>query len=233
MNKLTYSGASIALAALLTMAPALTFAQVNINSEATGSLEADVNLNATDSDATLEVGTDTEVNSATGTEKDTATNTETDTGLALRLNADGVAIISAIDVNTEADLEVFAHNVAVTNDLVSEMETEVTEEGKSRVIVTYTHQGELFGVMPITMESTTIVTTGDGEVEVESDLPWWSFVVTKKNHAAGEIESRIKDNPTVMMSAEMEATAAVQAEVIEAVVTELEAHSALHAALNG
>ncbi len=230
MKKIISSGASLALVAGLTFVPALTFAQVNINSEATGSLDSTIDVSASGTEAILEIGTDTE---ATTTTEGTSTETDAEGSLSLRLNADGVAITSAADVNTSADLEVFAYNMTATEKTVDEAHAEVTAEGQSRVEVVYKHYGELFGLMPVVIKSTTVVTTGNGEVEVESDLPWWSFMATKKNHAANEIESRIKDNATVMMSAEMEASAAVQAEIIEAVVAELDAHTSLHTSLNG
>lgn len=232
MKKLISSGASLALVSALTFVPVLAFAQVNINSEATGSLDSSIDINASGTDAILEIGTDTESTaSTTMDENDSATTAEG--SLSLRLNADGIAITSAADVNTEADLEVFAYNMAATEKTVDEANAEVTADGQSRVEVVYKHYGELFGLMPVVIKSTTVVTTGNGEVEVESDLPWWSFMATKKNHAASEIESRIKDNATVMLSAEMEASAAVQAEIIEAVVAELDAHTSLHTSLNG
>lgn len=232
MKKLISSGASLALVAGLTFVPVLTFAEVTINSEATGSLDSNLEVNASGTDAILEIGTNTETSTTMG-ENETAADTDTEGSLSLRLNADGLAITSAADVNTEADLEVFAYNMAATEKTIDEANAEVTAEGQSRVEVVYKHYGELFGLMPVVIKSTTVVTTGNGEVEVESDLPWWSFMATKKNHAASEIESRIQDNATVMMSAEMEASAAVQAEIIEAVVAELDAHTSLHTSLNG
>ena len=230
MKKIISSGASLALVVGLTFVPALTFAQVNVNSEATGSLNTDIDLSAASSSDILEIGVDGETEATTSVQED---ETDTKGSLSLRLNADGVAIISASEVNTEADLEVFAYNMVASEETVDEANAEVTADGKSRVEVVYKHYGELFGVMPVVIKSTTVVTTGDGEVVVESDLPWWSFMATKKNHAADEIESRIKDNATVMMSAEMEASAAVQAEIMEAVVTELNAHSSLYTSING
>lgn len=230
MKQLISSGASLALVTTLAFVPAITFAQVNINSEATGSLDSAIDLNSSSSEAILEIGTDTEA--STTVESDDS-KVEAEGDLSLRLNADGVAITSAADVNTDADLEVFAYNMSASEETIDEARAEVTADGQSRVEVVYKHYGELFGLMPVVIKSTTVVTSGDGEVEVESDLPWWSFMATKKNHAASEIEARIKDNPTVMMSAEMEASAAVQAEIIEAVVAELDAHTSLHTSLNG
>lgn len=232
MKNIISTGASLALVAALTFVPVLTFAQVNINSEATGSLNTDTVLSATGSDAMLEISMEGESKATTSINED-RTETDSEGGLSLRLNADGVAITSATSVNTDADLEVFAYNLAATLKTVDEAEAEVTAEGKSRVEVVYKHYGELFGVMPVVIKSTTVVTTGSGEVEVESSLPWWSFMATRKNHAANEIESRIKDNATVMMSAELEANAAVQAEIMEAVVAELDAHASLQTSING
>lgn len=232
MKHLISTGVSLALVGGLAFVPALTFAQVNINSEANGTLGTDIDLTATGSNSVLEVETKATSTATSSTDDELSETTNRGT-LSLRLNADGVAITSAAEVNTDADLEVFAHNIAATEETVDETHAETTAEGESRVEVVYKHYGELFGIMPVAIKSTTVVTTGDGEVEVRSNLPWWSFLATKKNHAANEIESRIKDNATVMMSAEMEANAAVQAEIIEAVVAELNAHASLHMSING
>jgi hypothetical protein len=237
MKKLIYSGASLALVSALTLIPVTSFAQINVNSSTTGSININAHGNATSSDAMIEIGAEVGIGDDTSTTSTSTTEDMEDTNdegnLSLRLNANGVAITSASEVNTEADLEVFAHNVTATEETVDEADAEVTAEGQSRVEVVYKHYGELFGVIPVVIKSTTVVTTGNGEVEVDSNLPWWSFMATKKTHAANEIEARIKDNPTVMMSAEMEANAAIQAQIMEAVVAELNAHTSLHTSLNG
>jgi hypothetical protein len=226
MKKLNHV-AGLALAALLSSVPGATHAEININSEATGSLDTVVDIAELETDANIGANVSTDVE-ATTTE---ATNDE-ESGVSLRLNAEGRALTEAAHVNTTSDLEIFAYNVAAEDDMVEEVKVGTTTGGQSRVEVKYKHYGELFGLMPIVINSTTVATTGDGQIEVESDLPWWSIITTKKNHAAGEIESRIKDNPTIMMSAEMEVDARTQAEIAEAVIAELSAHSYVHAAIN-
>ncbi len=226
MKKLNHI-AGLALAALLASTPGTTHAEIDINSETTGALEAVIDITELETDTNIEADMSADVEATT-----TESNNNDESGVSLRLNAEGRALTEAAQVNTTSDLEVFAYNIAVEDDMVEEVEVGTTTDGQSRVEVTYKHYGELFGLMPIVINSTTVVTTGNGQIEVESDLPWWSIITTKKNHAAGEIESRIKDNPTIMMSAEMEVDARTQAEIAEAVVAELNAHSYIHAAIN-
>lgn len=229
MNKTTYSVSAVALAAILLITPPGTAAaEININSETTGALEPMVDLNEIETDASIEV--DTSVDAETSTPE--MRNAELDSEANLRVGADGHVIITAAEVKDEQDLQAFTYNLAVQDTMVEEAKAETTDDGKARVEVIYKHYGELFGFMPIIIHSTTVVTVGQGQVEVQSNLPWWSLIATKKNHAADEIESRIKDNPTIMTSAEAKADAHTRATIAEAVVAELDAHSYLHTALN-
>lgn len=230
MKMLTYSGAALALAALLSTAPSAALA-VNITSEATGALEATMDLSDTDVDTTADANIEVDATTTASSSGDVEGNAMS-SDISLRLNVDGEAIVRAVDVESDDDLEIYAYNVAVRDEMVEEVKTETTDEGRARVEVVYKHQGELFGILPVTIKSTTVVTSGQGRVEVESTLPWWSAIATKKNYAASEIEARIKDNATIMTSAEMEADARTRAAITEAVIFELEAHSKLHASIN-
>lgn len=230
MKKFTYSGTSLALLASLAFAPAVSFAQINVGTDATSSLNGVVEMGSSTTDAIIEINSDT---SATTSDEGTDVDSNTSATVSLRLNAEGVAITSASEVENEADLEVFAHNFASQEEKVDSASAETTADSKSHVEVVYKHKGKLFGVIPVTIKSTTVVVSGNGEVEVDSSLPWWSFMVTDKNHAAAEVETRVKDNATILMSAELEANATVQAEIMEAIATELESHTSAHASING
>ncbi len=230
MKTSIHKNAGPALAIALILAPISALAQVELEVTATGTLGGDIDsatdVNATLSDSVIEVNVGT--GAATGTDEDDSDGSET----ALMLNAEGIAIRSAAAVRAEADLEAFRHNLEADHEGIEEVRIDTDAEGSTEVEVRYRHSGKLFGFMPVTVRSTTLVTVNaNGGVEVESNVPWWSLVVSSMDHAGSEIEDRIKDNPTVMTNAEAELSARAKAEIAEAVVAELQAHTTLQASL--
>ncbi len=233
MKKLTYSGTTIAALTALVFAPALSYAQVEVNSETEGFLNASTDLVATDTEAMVNVDTNVEVD----TEAETSTSIEdvdiaTNTELALVLNAKGVAVVSPSQVNNSTDLEVFAENTIIREEQVKDINFETTGETRSKVEVIYKHQGQLLGVVPVTLQSKTTVERVDNELEVDAKLSWWGFLVTDKNRIENEIATRVRDNATIMMTTEYETTASAQAEIAAAIVTELNSYSSLQVSNN-
>lgn len=230
MKKFVYSGTAIATLSALVFAPVLSYAQVEVNGEADGFLNATTGLVATPTEATIDVDagveTDTEVEIGTS-ESEVETDTETSTDVSLRLNAEGIAVVSPSQVNNSSDLEVFAHNTMARDERVEDIEVETTAEAKSEVEVVYKHGSRLFGLVPVTLKSKTVVVSGNGELEVDSKLSWWGFLVTDKDRIENEIITRVRDNATIMMSTEYEANASAQAEIAAAVITELDSYSSL------
>lgn len=235
MKKFTYFGTTVTTLSVLVFAPILSNAQVQINSEADGFLNATTDLVATPTEAGVGVGANVEVEAETETstnENDVETATETSAGISLRLNADGVAVIFPSQVNSEKDLEIFNHNTVILEENVDNIRSESTAEAKSKVEVVYKHQSRLLGLVPVTVKSKTVVVSGNGELEVESKLSWWGFLVTNKDRIENEIAARVRDNPTIMMSAEHKVSASAQAEIAGAIVTELNSYSSLQVTSN-
>ncbi|MEX2340795.1 MAG: hypothetical protein WD605_00535 [Candidatus Paceibacterota bacterium] len=235
MKKFTYFGTTVTTLSVLVFAPILSNAQVQINSEADGFLNATTDLVATPTEAGVGVGANVEVEAETETstnENDAETATETSAGISLRLNADGVAVIFPSQVNSEKDLEIFNHNTVILEENVDNIRSESTAEAKSKVEVVYKHQSRLLGLVPVTVKSKTVVVSGNGELEVESKLSWWGFLVTNKDRIENEIAARVRDNPTIMMSAEHQVSASAQAEIAGAIVTELNSYSSLQVTSN-
>ncbi|MEX0912906.1 MAG: hypothetical protein WDZ56_00070 [Candidatus Paceibacterota bacterium] len=235
MKKFTYFGTTVTTLSVLVFAPILSNAQVQINSEADGFLNATTDLVATPTEAGVGVGANVEVEAETETstnENDAETATETSAGISLRLNADGVAVIFPSQVNSEKDLEIFNHNTVILEENVDNIRAESTAEAKSKVEVVYKHQSRLLGLVPVTVKSKTVVVSGNGELEVESKLSWWGFLVTNKDRIENEIAARVRDNPTIMMSAEHQVSASAQAEIAGAIVTELNSYSSLQVTSN-
>ena len=217
------------LLSALALTPLYSHAQINVttSSDASSTIEFGTDDGSTTTASSiieLEVGAE-----STSTEFET----EAQNSTSLRVNADGDAIAFAADVKNDADLEVFAHNISETEENVSGVEVDSEENGAWQAEVSYEHEGKLFGLMQVTLKSKTTVEVNEGgELEVHSNLPWWNFLVTKKNHAESEIESRLRDNATIMAAAEVEANAAVKAQVVEAIVAELNAHTYIYSSIN-
>ncbi|MCB9818823.1 hypothetical protein H6788_01450 [Candidatus Nomurabacteria bacterium] len=229
LNYLSLYGVSLMLLSALALTPLYSHAQINVttSSDASSTIEFGTDDGSTTTASSiieLEVGAE-----STSTEFET----EAQNSTSLRVNADGDAIAFAADVKNDADLEVFAHNISETEENVSGVEVDSEENGAWQAEVSYEHEGKLFGLMQVTLKSKTTVEVNEGgELEVHSNLPWWNFLVTKKNHAESEIESRLRDNATIMAAAEVEANAAVKAQVVEAVVAELNAHTYIYSSIN-
>lgn len=230
MKKLTYSGTILATLTALVFAPVLSYAQVEVKSETEGFLNATVDGIATETGAAIDVEADMETSAEaeTGSSNASTTNTE----LSLVLNSEGVAVVSPAQVNNSNDLEVFAENVIIREERVKDIHFENTSEVGSKVEVSYKHQGQLLGLVPVTLQSKTTVERMDSELEVDVKLSWWGFLVTDKSRIENEIASRVRDNATVMMSTEYEATASAQAEIAAAIITELNSYSSLRVSNN-
>lgn len=143
---------------------------------------------------------------------------------SFKINSSGVAVMSSSQINSEKDLDIFSDNVSRKNDEVANVDINSGEEGESEVKVIYRHKGKFLGLIPITIKSTTVVeTTTDEETEVRSNLSWWSFLVTEKNHAKDDIESSIKNNTTIKSNTMVNASAEAKAKVAEVVIAEVRA----------
>lgn len=252
MNTPIHYISSITLVLFLTVAfiPLVSHAQIEASltgeADVTGAvdevLDADVESNTSVSAETnSEEGTDANVNSNNdleinlldgdpGNQNGEMADSETDSQTELSVNASGIAVMFSSQIESENDLEVFSSNVSATNENVAKVDIDTGAEGDSEVEVVHKHRGKLFGFIPVTITSTTKVTTKtDGSVEVESNLAPWSFLVTSVNYAKSELESRIRSNATVSANAHVNASARAKAEIAEAVVSEVEAHATAQA----
>lgn len=144
----------------------------------------------------------------------------------LQVNGLGVAITSASQVSSDEDLGVFSANLLHLRKSLAKVSIDSDSDESTEVVVVYRHRGKLFGFIPVTVKSTTIVdTTSDGEVMVGSRLPWWSFLVAGENYAKEDLETRVKENATIKSSARASMSASSKAQLTEAVLAEIEAHA--------
>jgi hypothetical protein len=155
---------------------------------------------------------------------------------SLRLNSAGVAIVSANQVTSQADLEVFAENIVKVNksESVTKVEIDSKNDGEVEIKVAHKGDGRFLGFMPVTLTTTVVVEVSEnGNLEVRSDLPWWSFLVAKKAYNKTDLETRIANNETIQANAQVNASAAAQARIAEAVIAEFEAYAQTQASVQG
>lgn len=199
--------------------------QTDVSSE--GSLELNNLLGGTktnlNTDASVNVGVDLENKNDIKDDETSNTNeSQAQNNSYLSVNSDGVAITSSSQVKSESDLDVFSSNISKKNSEVSKVETDSNTNGESEVEVIYKHKGKLFGFIPVTVKSKTVVDIkDDAKTEVHSTMSWWNFMVTGVDYEKNNIESRIKNNSKVQANAQINASAQAKAEIAEAIVAEL------------
>jgi|SRR3989344_5738237 len=155
--------------------------------------------------------------------------TTVDSSATIEVGAD-IEVGSSLQVNSDADLEIFSENIVAENDGVAKVKISSEGEEESQVIVFYKQHGKLFGFIPVTIRSKTVVESDrDSEVIVKSSLSWWGFLVAKADYNKAELESKIRDNLVVRENIKVDASASAKARVAEAVVTEIQAHAATQA----
>lgn len=213
MNEFIKRNTALALGMALAVAPALVHAQVELEVGGEAGLGATID-SATDASATLN-----------GTMVQAELGVSSSDAAADQSAASGdIAIVAAAQVRSDDDLETFERNAAANATSVEAVSIKTNAENTTAVEVDYEHPGKLFGLMPVTMTSKAAVTVhNNGVIEVSVKLPWWSIVVGGTEPAETDIETRLRDNPTIMTNAEAGLSARSKAEIAEAIITELEA----------
>jgi hypothetical protein len=237
MKNVKKSGLSVMVLSVFVLSPAVSSAQLStdVTGSVTGTVESAVDANVdanTNLDTAVGTGSDatseTNVNTGMGADvdNDTDAQSESTSNATLKVNARGVAVVTSSQVNSEEDLEVFISNVAATEKAVSKVKIDSDNNGSSQTKVVYRHKGKLFGFIPMTVKSTTVVETKTGgEVRVVFDKPWYAFLVVGENYAKADLESRIKNNPTIRANANANASASAKAEVVESIIAEVTANA--------
>lgn len=145
---------------------------------------------------------------------------------SLRVNEFGVAIVSSYQVKSESDLEVFKSNIVIEENNVNRVEIYDNGEDEVEFEVIYNHNGRLFGVIPVSMKSTTRVEiNSDSEIEIKTKMPWWSFLVAKDSYIDGDLETELENNANIQLQLDTNASASAKAQIIEEMIAEIKAHS--------
>lgn len=220
--------------------PFVSFAQIGVGNEAelgavvvaTTGTGADIEIDV-DAGVEVDAGAEAGVRSETEVESETRAEerrSQAQSKATIKANSLGVVVTSSAQVNSEEDLEVFANNVSVeVDDVVS---VSVSSDNGSRTVVVYNHKARLFGFIPVSVRSTTEVEAGaEGETEVRTSFPWWSFMARGAGEAKSDIETRIRNNADVRANVGVEASAFARARVAEAVIAELEFYTRAEASI--
>lgn len=240
MNKIGKTGVSLMVLSAFVFAPIASHAQLdaNLTGDAKAQVDSAVDANVdANTNVDTSVDTDSSINSETNINSDTKANvgsenrSEATMNGSLRINSLGVAITSSSQVKNDEDLEIFSSNLSAEED-VAKVEIE-SDDDESEIEVVYKHRGRLFGFIPITLKSTTIVEAkSNSEIEVRAKMPWWAFLVAKKNYVKSELETKVKNNSTVKANASVNSSAEAKAKVAEAVIAEVAAHANAQAKVN-
>ncbi len=217
-RELSLLGAILFLLFLLLFLPMISSAKSNL-------AIIDVNTGANYS-TSVESDSKVEITNTTIQSSNTEVEVDSDTDAELKLNVFGIAVVSATQVNTDADLKVFSENVTKKNGNVAKVEVSAEGKTESEVKVIYRHRGKLLGFIPVTVRSKTeVLAEADANLAVSSHLSWWSFLVAKTNYDRAELESQIRENTIVKANAKVDASAGAKARVAEAVIAEIQAQA--------
>ena len=187
-------------------------------------------------DVNVGASSSTTVESEAGTYSNTNSEAETqsESNTSLKVNASGVTVVSSTQVNSDADLEIFSLNITTKSNGMAKVKISSEDEQESRIVVLYKHRGKLFGFIPVAIRSTTEVMAKGNEdnIEVDSRLSWWGFLVAGENYDEAELESQIKSNAVIIANVKADASASAKARAAEAVIAEVQTHASTQMAVN-
>jgi len=222
---------SLMLLTVLSVVPLTSHAQIGAYLEGSLNGASDGVLYATTNTA-VKVNADAGANN-TDQEGSFTIEGKTEIDPLLKVGVSGIAVTSASQVVSETDLKIYSENVSIKDPSVTKIEAVSESDGKSEIKVGYTHKGKFLGFLPINIHSTTVVEVEeDGEMKVQSRLPWWSFLVAKQNYNREDVESRVRNNETIKANAQVNASATSKAKVAEAIVAEVEASANTEVGVN-
>ncbi len=184
--------------------------------------DVNVNVNATSSSGSggaginMGVGATTSAGARSGTTSGNSGTVRTE----FRTNPAGIIVISAAQVSSQADLEVFIENAPLNNENVAKVDMSADD----RMVVEYRHHGRLFGIFPVTVKSKTSVSAEeDGSLMVETRLPWWSGFVTGVGKTRAAVEERLNASTSLEAAFSASASAEARARAAEEVIAALDA----------
>lgn len=192
-----------------------------------GILVLPFSVSALTADLDTSVKVQTTAMSSTSSQTSTNTvrnNTTVDNTLVagLEVNTAGLQIKNSSQVVSDEDLKVYSKNVTLENKSVSSVKADNAE----KLEVKYKHAGKFLGIFPVKVTSTTYVDS-TSSTKVWTKMPWWNMFVSGTHSVSTSLDTSLKNSTSVTASTETNASAAIRAKAIEAIVN---AHGNLESA---
>lgn len=182
-------------------------ANVNVHS-GTGATTTTAPGAAATTSATVN-GTGVQVN----TKATSGTQTASGAHMQLVQNAAGLTISTPAEVQTNADLQVFAKNIPVLDSQVTSATV-----GSSTIMVSSKHRAYLAGFIPVTITTTTTVGPDvSGGAKVHTSFPWWNFLVSGDGSVDSSVNSKLQSNTSVQAVMQGTATVTQKAAAIQSI----------------
>lgn len=164
----------------------------------------------------VDTSIDAEVNVGVGatTSPDTGTSSDASLTGGLNTNTSGIEVMSASQVTSDADLSVFSENLIVRDPNV----VEANASAAGSADLAYYHHGRLFGFIPVKVKARTWVTTDtDGNVSVNTTMPWWSGLVAGTGNIRTDVDTSLESSASVSADIRASADAKARARILEAI----------------
>lgn len=202
-----------ALALFVLLVPSTSFAAA-LYGDMSGTTTINVGGGADDSGDTPDDSDATGTPSQGSAGDDANTTTSGSGSVNLRTNALGIAITGSAQVTTDEDLQIYQENLRTEDSGFANADLDSDED----VDVAYWHEGKFLGLFPVKVESHTVVAMGsDGNVNVETHMPWWNFFVTGTGSVAADVDSELESSSMIENDFKMGGSAGAKARILEAV----------------
>lgn len=161
----------------------------------------------------LAQGLDTSIDIGLEVDGGTSTPSEGSAGDDATITTDAL-FMTSVDVASDEDLERYETSMQGSDSYFAE----ANFASESEYDIAYYHDGRLFGFIPMKVKSHTKISTNDeGQVIVQTRLPWWNMFVTGTSDVAADVDSRLAASGSVANDMKLGGSAAAKARILEAV----------------
>lgn len=208
----------------------VTLGLLLLTTSALAAIEADVALNTTvkATGGTL-VNTSVNVTSSSSVQSE-AQIQKTTTSSTITSTADTRTSISLpVNISLDTDLKNYENSILLKEDAVAKINTTSQKE----ISVEWKHEGKLFGFIPVTVTSKTIVVaTETDDAKVTTDMPWWSIFVTGINNRSDEIDVKLEESNAIKAYTSTQASTQIRAQALYEIIKELSVDANVEAEAN-
>jgi len=151
-----------------------------------------------------------------------STSESADQNQILMTTSDESSVMSSVDVTSDAKLSLFTESITTANTNVEK----VSIGSDNKITVTYNYKVKLFGFIPVTMRSETVVSSDtEGDVQAVTTLPWWKVLVAGGSDISDDVDAALQSSTSIKnyVAAKADASANVKAQAAEVIVATLNA----------